>query len=104
MKYGYLVKHRGKFYPAGTDVPVEVAEETTEETSADAGGTQNPDTENQGAENPDAEKTENEYTKTDINRMPVDELKVLAAKLGVEKAEESTGAVLKEEIIKILGL
>ncbi|MBQ8279759.1 MAG: hypothetical protein IJZ23_07970 [Roseburia sp.] len=113
MKYAYTVKYKGNYYPAGTEVPVEVVEESKEESEGEntaPTGTDNTKGEGQGSEeqgdkeSKDGKSTGNEYTKTDINRMPVDELKVLAAKLGIENAEESTGAALKEEIIKILGL
>lgn len=44
------------------------------------------------------------YKKSDIARMNVEDLKKLAGELGIEGAEESTGDVLKAEIIKELGL
>lgn len=45
-----------------------------------------------------------EYKKSDISRMNKDALKELAAKLGIEFTEETTGEKLKEEIIAKLGL
>ena len=45
-----------------------------------------------------------EYKKSDIARMNVEDLKKLAVELGIEGAEESTGDVLKAEIIKKLEL
>lgn len=44
------------------------------------------------------------YTKTDISRMNLDNLKSLAAELGIEVTEESTGSKLKAAIIEKLGL
>lgn len=44
------------------------------------------------------------YTKTDISRMNLDNLKTLAAELGIEVTEESTGNKLKPAIIEKLGL
>lgn len=44
------------------------------------------------------------YTKTDISRMNLDNLKSLAAELGIEVTEESTGSKLKPAIIEKLGL
>ena len=45
-----------------------------------------------------------EYKKSDIARMNVEDLRKLATELGIEGAGESTGDVLKAEIIKRLGL
>lgn len=44
------------------------------------------------------------YTKTDISRMNLDNLKTLAAELGIEVTGESTGNKLKPAIIEKLGL
>ena len=51
-------------------------------------------------------KTEEEkkYRKSDISRMNLEALKTLAKELGIEGAEEKTGAKLKEEIIAKLNL
>lgn len=47
---------------------------------------------------------EYEYTKTDINRMPINELKELATKKGIENADDLTGAELKKILIDKFGL
>lgn len=44
------------------------------------------------------------YSKTEINRMPVAELRKMAKKSGVARADEMTGAELKEHFINALGL
>lgn len=52
-----------------------------------------------------ADKTEaHEYTKTEINRTSTSDLRIIAAKQGVENAEELTGAELKKLLIEKLGL
>lgn len=79
MKFNHLVKYNGKYYPAGTDVPV-------------------------GETLVIEEKKEPKYTKTDINRMSTAELKELALANGVKNAEEMTGAELKKCLISAFGL
>jgi len=54
---------------------------------------------------PIADKTEvHEYTKTEINRTSTSDLRIIAAKQGVENAKELTGAELKKLLIEKLGL
>ena len=48
--------------------------------------------------------TEKHYTKKDITFMKVDDLRSLAAKKGIEGAEEMTGTALKPLLIERLGL
>lgn len=52
------------------------------------------------------EKTvkENQFTKTEINRMPINELKSIAAANGVEGLVNMTGAELKRVLIEKFGL
>lgn len=45
-----------------------------------------------------------EYTKTEINRTSTSDLRIIAAKQGIENAEELTGAELKKLLIEKLGL
>lgn len=47
---------------------------------------------------------EPQYTKTDIQRMSKDDLVSLAIKMGIDGAEEMSGADLKRELIEKLGL
>ena len=85
-KYPYIVNKNGVWYPAGAEVP------------AGAKTAKN---------NTDDEKMETkevQYTKTEINRMPTAELKALAKEQGVKNAEDMTGADLKVELIKKMGL
>lgn len=47
---------------------------------------------------------EPQYTKTDIQRMNKDDLVSLAIKIGIDGAEEMSGADLKRELIEEFGL
>lgn len=47
---------------------------------------------------------EQQYTKTDIQRMSKDDLVSLAIKMGIDGAEEMSGADLKRELIEEFGL
>lgn len=47
---------------------------------------------------------EQQYTKTDIQRMNKDDLVSLAIKMGIDGAEEMSGADLKRELIEELVL
>lgn len=76
MVYEYKVKHKGKWYMPGENVP----EEDDISTSPGA------------------------YTKTDINRMSTADLQALAAEHGIDGAEEISGAELKRILIEQFGL
>ena len=77
MKYNHLVKYNGKYYPAGTDVPVGV--------------------------NPVEDKKEEvAYTKTEINRMSTADLKKLAKENGLD--DSLSGAEIKKDLIAKFGL
>ena len=127
MKYPYMVNFEGKYYPAGTDVPVgdEVIAELTDnvpdgalDTNADGNvvGTVDAETvaelqEQAGEtvvlapeETATADANEKSYKKSDITRKSVENLKNLATELGIVVEETATGAKLKEEIIAKLGL
>lgn len=78
MKYPYIVNRNGVWYPSGAEVPDDKPIPTKSETK--------------------------NYTKTDINRMPVDELREMAKKTGVENAETMTGAELKKYILDVFRL
>lgn len=49
-------------------------------------------------------ETARQYSKSEIQRMSTADLKAVAAEIGIEVTEESTGKALKEEIIAKLGL
>lgn len=100
MKYDHTVKHNGKIYPAGTEVPVGGK---AAEPKEDAVMVSEPASVPKSTEENDAEEQKS-YNKSDISRMNVENLKELAAELGLEVTEESTGKALKEEIIAKLGL
>ena len=83
MVFGYAVKYNGVIYPTGADVPVG---------------------EYKKKEKPQTDGEKSSYSKTEISRMSTENLKTVAAELGIEVTEESTGKSLKEEIIEKLGL
>ena len=132
MKYPYMVNKNGVYYPAGTEVPegnankqlptkgflgvedlktyepdalkdlttklgVAFTDETTHEELVELCSKVE-------VEIPQTDDSKVEYKKSDIQRMNVEDLKALATKLGIEDAQNKTGAVLKEEIIAKLGL
>lgn len=43
---------------------------------------------------------EKQYTKTDINRMPLSELQMLAAEVGIDNAFDTSGGELKKLLIE----
>ena len=98
MVFKHLVKHNGKYYPAGTDVPVggkPVEDKKTEKPKKDDFS--------QHMNKPEETK-EIEYTKTEINRMSTAELQELALENDIEGADEMTGAELKKVLIEKFGL
>lgn len=74
MVYEYKVKHKGKWYLPGEEIP----EETEQPTQP--------------------------YTKTDINRMSTADLQKLAAEKGIENADSFSGADLKKMLIELMNL
>ncbi len=79
MKYPYIVIHNGKWYNAGEEVP-----ETKSSVPSDF---MNPP------------KKPITYTKTEINRMSTADLQKLATEQGIENAQATSGAELKEILI-----
>ena len=104
MKYPYIVKKNGVWFPAGTEVPEETNNKNSEKdfiVDNEAVGQIGDDV----IEITDKELVkENRYTKTEINRMSTAELKEVATLNGVENVEDMTGAVLKEVLIEKFGL
>lgn len=74
MVYEYKVKHKGKWYLPGEEIP----EETEQPTQP--------------------------YTKTDINRMSTADLQKLAREKGIENADSFNGADLKKMLIDLMQL
>lgn len=74
MVYEYKVKHKGKWYLPGEEIP----EETEQPTQP--------------------------YTKTDINRMSTADLQKLAGEKGIENADSFSGAELKKMLIDLMNL
>ena len=95
MIYKHQVKYNGKYYPAGTDVPVGVnpvedkKEEVKEKNFLD-----------EFVEN--LAKEEVAYTKTEINRMSTADLKKLAKENGLD--DSLSGADIKKDLIAKFGL
>lgn len=88
MKYPYIVKHDGVWYPVGAEVP--------------EGGTKAPEkAEPKKVEEPVQEAG---ITKTEVLRMSRSEVVKLAEENGIEVSEEVTARELKDEIIRKLGL
>lgn len=87
MKFPYHVTHNGIDYEPFEEVPMgeskKVVETVVEEEPV---------------------KAEPKLTKTDINRMPINELKELADKVGIKDLNTKTGSDLKKELIKKLNL
>ena len=93
MIYKHQVKYNGKYYPAGSDVPV--GEQSVENKNIEDFSKHM---------NQPIEVTENSYSKTEINRMSTFDLKKLAKKQGIKGTEEMTGAELKKVLIEKFGL
>ena len=74
MVYEYKVKHKGKWFLPGEEIP----EETEQPTQP--------------------------YTKTDINRMSTADLQKLAGEKGIENADSFSGAELKKMLIDLMNL
>ena len=74
MVYEYKVKHKGKWYLPGEEIPE------------------------------DTEQPTQPYTKTDINRMSTADLQKLAGEKGIENADSFSGADLKKMLIEFLNL
>ena len=93
MVFKHQVKYNGKYYPAGTDVPV--GEKSVENKKEDNFAQYM---------NEPVESEEVTYTKTEINRMSTADLKALAKSKDVEDAETMSGAELKKVLIEKFGL
>lgn len=96
MKFNHLVKYNGKYYPAGTDVPVggKTVENKKVEKPKEDDFSQ--------YMNPPVEKIEVSYTKTEINRMSTADLKKLASENGLD--DGLNGAEIKKTLIEKFGL
>lgn len=100
MKYDHMVKVNGEYYPSGVDVPDANKEKAVEETLP-------PYSDKEIAfetqHDTDAEEAK-QYSKTDINTMKTADLQSLATSVGIDGAEEMTGAELKKLLIEHYGL
>lgn len=106
MKYPYIVKKNGVWYPSGTEVPegvdFVVDGEVIGKVDGDVISVTNEDVIKETLEEIRAEAKP--YTKTDINRMSTAELRQMALNTDVEGADTMTGAELKKYLIDVFGL
>lgn len=79
MVYEYKVKHNGKWYLPGENVPDEEEYRSSSDTNS-------------------------LYTKTEINRMSTADLQALASEQGIADADEISGADLKKILIQKFNL
>lgn len=86
MKYPYIVKKNGVWYPSGTEVPEDISPQ------------------NDTSDHLTEKLVHNGYTKTEINRMSTAELQSLALENSIENANEMTGGDLKKVLIGKFGL
>ena len=98
MVFKHLVKHNGKYYPAGTDVPVggKTVENKKVEKPKEDDFSQYMNAPEEKAEDRNAKKII--YTKTEINRMPTADLKKLAKENGID--DGLSGAEIKKALIE----
>ena len=94
MKYPYMVKHNGKYYPAGTEVPVGDAPVAKDDLVAD----------DKKADAEPKKFAEKKPTRAEIMTMKKADLIELAKKNGVKNADDMIGSELKSAIIKTLKL
>lgn len=95
MIYKHQVKYNGKYYPAGTDVPVggkPVEDKKAEKPKEDDFS------QYMNAPEIEEESTEVKHTKTEINRMPTADLKKLAKENGIDNG--LSGAEIKKALIE----
>ena len=103
MVFKHLVKHNGKYYPAGTDVPVggKPVEDKKDDFTVD--GKVVGKVKEDVIEITDEEVVkENQFTKTEINRMSTADLKKLASENGID--DSLSGAEIKKALIEKFGL
>ena len=89
MKFPYLVKHNGVYYPIGADVPIE---------EENGGGMNTPAEDSSGKADEvkeDVVTKEGKYTEEDLN-VPFFSLKALAKKEGLEIPEKAKTKDLKK--------
>ena len=84
MKFPYLVKHNGVYYPAGTDVPIE-----------DENGGLNTPVDPSGKVEEVADLAKRKYSEDDLN-LPYMKLKALAKKEGFKPANTAKAEEIKE--------
>ena len=99
MVFKHLVKHNGKYYPAGTDVPVggKPVEDKKDDFTVD--GKVVGKVKEDVIEITDEEVVkENQFTKTEINRMSTADLKKLASENGID--DSLSGAEIKKALIE----
>ena len=84
MKFDYLVKHDGVYYPAGTDVPIN---------ETNGGGTKAPAVDVSGK----VDKEGSKYSEEDLD-LPYMKLKSLAAQEGIKLDKTAKAEEIKEAL------
>lgn len=87
MKYPYMVKHNGEYYPAGAEVPVGDAPVAKDDLVAE-----------------DKKSAEKKLTRAEIMTMKKADLIELAKKNGIKNADEMIGSELKNALVSVLEL
>lgn len=85
MKFDYLVKHNGIYYPAGTDVPIET----------NGGGEKTPAVDVSGKVDTDEITHPRKYTEEELD-LPYMKLKSLASKEGFKVDKSAKADEIKE--------
>ena len=100
MKFDYLVKHDGVYYPAGTDVPIETTSgEGVKVPAVDVSGrvdeVKDGEEENREVEEVKEEKPKPKYTETDLD-VPYFSLLSMAKKEGLNVPDKAKTSDLKK--------
>ena len=85
MKFDYLVKHDGVYYPAGTEVPIN---------ETNGGGAETPAVDVSGKVEPEKVR---KFTEEDLD-LPYMQLKSLASKEGIKVDKKAKAEEIKEAL------
>ena len=95
MKFDYLVKHDGIYYPAGTDVPIETSGGGETPAVSVSGKVEEPVAEVKETKPEPAEKKGRKYSEEDLN-MPYMSLKSIARSEGFKVPNTAKAEEIKE--------
>ena len=107
MKYPYIVKYNGVYYPAGAEVPDGKSDESRSDNAQKIVDVPAPEPEPKPEPENEPEKDFQpvpKYNKNALNRMPVMELRNVALEAGIKDVANKTGGQLKAELIELFGL